>query len=771
MRRSGIFLLLLLFSIGLTVNQFPIVQACAYEPSYFENETIFFLSSLAKDPLFERFYFDEQHDRSKSQWDDDIVKTRAMHNLKEWEKWFGGSLSVEEIRQLVYEVPLSDLENLAKVKGGQPWKAVLMRPEHRPALEYLIFAKRCEPYCVVDRWSWDMEEEMAERRKPAPMLKLLDEAKRLYQKASAPFFKVRYGYQMVRLAHYVKDYRLCIDLFNQYVAPLPKTSVIWDWAARHRNGALKAIGKTSEALVMTSLMFDQSPVMMDEAYLDFHIPLEPVWKESLRLAGHPHRQATLWMMRGLKETHFTIEPLAEMIKLEPKSSRLEVLLVRYINQLECSVVNSGYFYDDYALHLEEEMRWGNFLLPELLDFIDSVDKMKLRQPALWYAAGGYLNILLREHREAETYLAKAESLCPSQRSDLWYQIQLLKLLNQIVESPEITPEIENNALPVLQWLDDYKGKPDNRAQIHHAFYTLLGQKYLLNQDFPKAYCMMAKAGTERNYLLELYPSSAQMDQLLALLSKPSKTPFEQRITTGLPWTFDDYLSVEGTRLLRKGQYSEAMAKFQQISKAYWDQLQKDDLDLVKTSFEQNYYNPRTGLYKYPEKGFPRYTKLEFTQKVIELQRLAEKDRANAGYYYYQIANGFFHSPFWGFNEQLWPYSSTIWYLDNGYPFEVHGFGSILKQRYQAFWQEYGKRKIALEYYVKAMNATEDPELAAQCCFLAAACMTKFSFYRGFYEPGKGMAYYFDMLRQKYSHTKYYQQVIRECATLRDYLKQ
>lgn len=769
MRRSGVFLLLLLFSVGLAVSQFPVV-ACVDQPGFFENETIFFLSSLARDSVFERFYYDEHHKRQQYQWDEDISTTRSTNNLKEWEKWFGGALSLDDIGHLVYRVPLEELESLAKSKQGQPWKGVLLRPENQPALEYLVFAKRCEPYCVVDRWSWDVEAEMAGRRKPGAMLQLVEEAKRRYEKASSSFFKIRYGYQMVRLAHYAKDYRLCIDLFNRYIAPQPKASVVWDWAARHRNGALLAQGKISEALVMSSLMFDQNLAMMDEAYLDFYIPEEPVWQESLRIASHPHRQATLWMLRGLKESRFILEPLQQMAKLEPKSPRVEVMLVRYINRLECEFLNSGYFFDKYEPHLTEERKRGLGYFRELLDYIDSVDKMQFRQPALWYAAGGYLNIITRNHREADTYLARAESLCPPQRSDLINQIQFLKLLNQVVEQPRITPEIENNSLAVLQWLDGYKEQSNNRAQIHHAFYTLLGQKYLLTQDFPKAYCTMAKAGTEHNYLLELYPSPAQMDQLLALLSKPNKTPFEQRITTGLPWSFNDYLSIEGTQLLRKGRYSEALAKFQQISKAYWDQSRKDNMDLVRTSFAQNYYNPRTGLYQYPKNGFPRFTKLEFTQKVLELQQLAKKDPANAGYYYYQIANGFFHSPFWGFNEQLWPYSSSVWYFGNDYPFDVQGIGAILKQRYAVFNEEYGKRKVALAYYVKAMNATNDPELAAQSCFMAAACMTEFSFYRGFEEPGKGIAYYFEMLRQKYSQTKYYQKVIQECATFRDYLK-
>ena len=73
---------------------------------------------------------------------------------------------------------------------------------------------------------------------------------------------------------------------------------------------------------------------MNEAFIDFNTPSDPIWEECLRLADQKHRQATLWMLRGLQEQRITIEPLQKMYQLEPKSSALEVLLVREINKIE-----------------------------------------------------------------------------------------------------------------------------------------------------------------------------------------------------------------------------------------------------------------------------------------------------------------------------------------------------------------------------------------------------------------------------------------------------
>lgn len=775
MRRWKSFLLLLTVSLIFSFGRLPVAQSCGYQPGYFENETIFFLSSLAQDPIFQRYNFDEQHRRSEYQFDEDVLANRRDQNLKEWQQFFGAKLNREELIKLIYETPGNELERMIKSttpgqKNFGKLAILLQRPEYRPAVDYLLYARRVEPFCTVDRWSWDVESDLAKRRNPQKMQRLMDEAESRYQKTASIFLKQRYGYQLVRLVHYIKDYQSCIDLYDRYINPLPKNSIVCDWAYRHKIGAMLKMGKEAESLVLTSLVFDQNPKMVDEAYLDYRTPTETVWRNSLKLAKHPHRQATLWMLRGLKEPRLILEPLQKMVELEPGSPRVEVMLVRYLNRLECELFNSAYFLETKQTQLIEERENGLKYCRELKEYLKTVDKRQFRQPSLWYAALGYLSIMEKSHFEADEYLETAQTLLNGKNPDLGYQIQALKLLNTLVEQPKITSAMENGYLDVLNWLDAYQGQKNNRETIHHAFYHLIGQKYLVNNDFPKAYLCMAKAGKQSDYLLELYPSISEMDQLINLISKTGKSEFEKIITSGLPWSVDDYLAVQGTSLLRKARYQDALERFQKVASTYWEKYKEDDLDLVKTSFEQNYYNPRTGLYKYPENGFIKYTKLEFTRKVIELEKKAVKDPANAAVYYYQIANGFFHTPFWGFNEQLWPYQSSIWFDGESYPYHVLDFGHRLIGGLESFNREYGQRKLALGYYLKAMNTTNDPELAAKCCFLAAACMTEFSFYHEFQETGKGKTDYFDILRQKYPQTDYYQKIIRECATLKDYLQ-
>ena len=47
-----------------------------------------------------------------------------------------------------------------------------------------------------------------------------------------------------------------------------------------------------------------------------------------------------------------------------------------------------------------------------------------------------------------------------------------------------------------------------------------------------------------------------------------------------------------------------------------------------------------------------YTKLEFVQQVNQLHELARRQPQQADRYYFQIANGFFHSPFWAYQENI-----------------------------------------------------------------------------------------------------------------------
>lgn len=162
-----------------------------------------------------------------------------------------------------------------------------------------------------------------------------------------------------------------------------------------------------------------------------------------------------------------------------------------------------------------------------------------------------------------------------------------------------------------------------------------------------------------------------------------------------------------------------------------------------------------------------------------MEKQASRNPAKADLYYYQIANGCFHSPYWACNENIgesllcsqWLNQESLHYYFDEEPFAFQGFANRLRTKFSNLSQQVGVRKTALKYYVKAMQVSKNKEFAARCCFLAQACMTEFSHYRQFAETGKSRFTYFDLLQQRYVNTAYYKNCLKECATLKKYLNQ
>jgi hypothetical protein len=771
--KSTVVAISLLLIVG---NRLPTAQGCvdwSVEDEYFHGMT-FIQSDLSQDALFKQYYYDAHAYRSELAIDQAILDTKSTQNLQEWERFFGKSLSRPELKKLVYAMPAAELAQLLKnpaAAGNQ-----LSGAQNRPALEYLLFAKQCEPYVVALQSDWEDEyAAMKKRRNPVAMQKMIDLAVAGYGKVDAAFLKARYAYQAIRLANYAGFNQKCIHYYDQLMAPLNQSSIVAAWAWRLKNGALRKCGREAEALVETSLLFDQNPYLMDEAFLDFHIPPEALWEQCLQSAGPKHRQATLWLLRGLKEARLTVTPLQKMYQLEPRTSRLEMLLVRYVNRLEQAYFASYLFFKPVNPEAAEQKATALKYCRDLQRLLATVDRGKVHDPALWDCIAAYLQTVSQNYQAADRFLAKAGSR-PTKNNIVKKQVELLKALNAIARNATVTPALEDYCYPALSGLEGaHRNTGNNLARIHDFFFTLLAQKYLSNNNYPKGYCCLAKASSNDGMYLLNYPSNQELDSLLRFFVKQDRTAYEKLLTAGQPWKLDDLYSVKGTQLLRQGNWQGAYACFSKIAPSFWAQQKKNEsgcyAGLIRTSFERSYYNPRTGLYAEPKQGFPSYTKLEFVRNVLRLEKLAARNPTRADQYYYQIANGFFHSPYWACNENIDEYLIYTGVNDNYqyYPFEFQDFAKRLQQRLGNQYASVGVRKTALRYYVKAMRASQNKEFAARCCFLAQACMTEFAHYRRFRETGKSKFYYFDLLRQQYHNTEYFKNCLKECGTLKQYL--
>jgi hypothetical protein len=778
--------------IGMLLMNPRIVYGCA-GPFYIDHVS-FFEFSLAGDPLFRAYHYYGISPSIGPLEVKSTAKRENYDNLMEWQQFLKTEATLDDIAKVIYGENNKDVLNYSlhclknntpvdsKKMGdltGNRWLDDIIKAKQAEILEYIIYAKDCEPWVAA----WDPWEDAPSRDFQA-MRRLIDLGKARYARSNNNFIKLRYAYQVIRLAQYSGQPGQCIVNFDQMVPGLQSKSIIAYWAMGHKGGALRAIGKPAESLALFSLIFDQCPNMMDSAFRDFYIPDETIWMECLNSVGNNHRQATLWMLRGLKEKRLTLEPLQRMYDLEPKSPRLEVMLIREINRAEEQYLNSMVFFGGDPKRPAKT----NEFLEQFRTFTGNcAESGKVRQPGLWHLATGYLSLMMGDFTQANESLVKAEAF-QTNSGDLRQQIALVKNLNAIAASREINARIETDSYLNLVWAGGLRYDYNNQA-IYRSLLVLLGQKYLAAGDMVKAAGCFYKTKVyvhAAHFLVDIYCPNEDLDRMVSLIQKKTKNKLEESLTQSLPFTIPQIRYIQATKLMRKQKFSEAWALYKQIPANFWNQYKNPG-----STLEDDYFNdPREfngGLWtSFEREAFSLserysahdaisehkvhyYTKLDFAAQVVELQQDAKANPKNAANDYWRIANGFFHSPFWGYNDPVW-HGSLIgglsYYPD--YPLNILDFGAKYKIKIDEFFKEYGNRKTALQYYRKAMSTTGNKELAAKCAALAHLC--QYGFVPGYEmeEPETDWTF-FGLLKKNYTKTKVYRQLVEECATFQDFL--
>lgn len=723
----------------------------------------FFPSSLGYDSLVKEYLFTDCFSGQVNCEEPEELQSKLKTiNLHEWKAYLGNNLSSSAIEKIVYQATLEELEVVEqKLRKGESLSIkdqflnYLSNSDLLDILSYIIYAKRCEPFAVlVDPWS---TETIAERN-PNRMQLLIEEGLNRIEKVKDPFLKLRYGYQIVRLAHYAGLNEECVRYYDRWVAPANSDSYLFYQSMRHKAAALKRLGRIAESLHLLSLVFDQYQPLLRAVCQEFFIPDPEMWEKTLALDLHPHRQATLWFIRFLKQAdRLDMEPLRQMVQLEPKSSRTEMMLVQQINKIEKNLVTAEAFFPGYGLSQTNQS-----YIRDLLELIDGTDKSRLRQPALWQLAAGYMAILLKEYEQADDYFDLAEK-SPARNQLIPEVLSMLHQLSQLARTDRITASLESSILPSLQWVLSLKPQY-NQTIVQKSLLLLLAQKYLSQGEFAKGFCCYQMAGYKNVInVARNHATADQFAQFVKYLQTDHRSAYDTFLTAQFKKEQDHYYYHLGHKYLAEGKFDEALSSYRQISVSYGVKEY-----LCTTPFSDSVYDPKTGLNR---EWSTAINKKDFIKKVIDLLEEAKQYPERAGNYYFQIGNGFFDAgDFYndGFSNSLVVLSDNL-----RYPFFDDQRMKSLKHPspYHEWANPWAKRIIAWSCYDTAMSVTKDPELAAKCCFLAAASQTSFSSHYEFAPPGKDRYYYYRLMEQKYRETKYYQEVIQECATLRNYLGQ
>lgn len=685
---------------------------------------------------------------------------QVRENILEWKGRFCSFPDTLDIAFVLNEASVDELEGLltaANSKGmtlgyrlaGNTFAESLVQNKCTETIRYLIFAKRCEPHCVAgDSWT-------TRTRDLAAMQALIDEGKQDFIQTKSFFIKLRYSYQIIRLAHYMQDYPQTIELFDYLMPKNDKRvkSVIYYWILGHKAGALRKLGQNAEAAYLYAQVFLNCPGKRESAFRSFYIKTDEEWEDAMNRCANDRERATLYALRGSADESKALTEMERIYELDPTHEMLDLLLVREVSRLEKIFLGAN-FNDPRRKQSQTRTDKAGAYMIQLLEFVrHCVDEGKVNSPGLWRVCAGYLQVLSGQWYEAQKTFEAAQPFV-NDNAVLKEQLQVFRLVAQI-NAYQTTDDSIQNALYDLRSNDLYFSYKDFASLIEGKTAALYDQNGNKGMAFLTRYSLND---------LALNPQPDLLDDLIAICQKPRLNRFEKSllVKSSGQTMLNDLLDIKGTLLISQNHLEAASEVFKQIPPSV---RQKHTYNPFRENIRECVHCNAVDSASY-DKG-------ELVEKLLDLQFQAKAALGNGAYYYYQLGLAFYNMTYFGNAWEAADFyrSGATWYhLQQGsvFPYRNTPFGN----------RENLDCSVAREYFEMARQMSKDPELAARAAFMAARCEQKQFFVSkdNRYRIGsrsmpvlpEQYLNYFGLLKTRYSKTAFYQELIKECKYFRMY---
>ena len=690
--------------------------------------------------------------------------TRNSSNLKEWNTIFCDQFYEKEIKEIVY----GKIENIKAIQRASEKKKKklglrlsrngfakhLVDYQCTETIDYLLFAKSCEPHVTRNLNAWE-----GPKRDPVAMKALIYEGERVFIKLKSNNLKLRYAYQLIRLAHYAKDYTMALDLHDRLLPLIdPVESIVHDWILAHKAGILAKSGKNVEAAYLFSLVFDRSDSKREVAFQSFSIRSEKEWKECMLLCQSDHERATLHAMRASENHSKPVDDMQAIYALDPKNDDLELLLAKEIKKLEKDFL--GTEFNRYRKNNEKyhkiPRKEATANLIDLTQFaIQAGKEKKVQHPELWRLAEGYLLYLSNDLYAADRVFEEIEKTLTNEK--LQDQLAVFRLVLKITNYQDIDEAKEQEIVQIIKKNDLYKKHPEFKKFIDDK----LAYEYVQQGHAGKAFRM--------HYSLEAIKPNPQaniINDLIAIALDPEKSRFDKILTTKQDGTkmIEDLLNIKGVMLWNSGEPAAALETFKQIPVAQRG---------------ANRFNPfieraKICVHCKQSDSLLIYNRPGILERIFELEFKANSDYSNSALYFYQLGLAHFNLSYFGPNWNAmdyfrsggnWRYATSNIFLHWYFPFGNKENHDLSK---------------AKSYFEKVLEVSKDRERSARATFWLARCDWLTYVTSSGYQAPRNSNYlpslpseyrvYYQQLEADYAETDFYAWVIKECKYFQAYVR-
>jgi hypothetical protein len=700
-------------------------------------------------------------------------KDQILDNVTEWVVMVCENALPEDAFTFIYQTPVSVLRQLQtavqsksiplpSILSGNSFAEYLYRNKCEETIDYLIFAKQCEPHVTAPADSW----ETIQRDVPA-MEALIEEGRTALKKTKSDYIKLRYAYQLVRLAHYAGKFELALELYD-FAMPkidLPEVngqpSLIYYWLMGHQAGAYHALGNRIQASYLYSKIFLHSPSKRQSAFQSFDIRSDEEWSQLLLLCRNKSEEATLYALRAYDAGSKALEEMERIYELDPTHPFLEILLLRELSKLEQDLL--GLEFND---HRRTNLR--NFDIPRafadtyvisMQEFVHRIwTEDKVVAPELWHLAEGYLELLAGDYYAAEKNFREVEPKLESKAMREQLAVMRIVLLISAFEQP--TEEVEREAYRIFKDEELFAAYPDFSDFLRDKLVQLYrdhdrpGKAFLAQYTLPD---------------LKLNPQEELLDDLIEIAEKPERTPIERLLFRDEEGDdiYHDLIDMQAVLLFQNYQLEAAYALYKKIPRARWD--------------DYGPYHPFVGSFdecincEVEADSSDLYNRGEILEELLDLEYQARAEPLNADKHYYKIGLGLFNMTYFGHSWEAMDYfrSGSSWYQLGGEQ-EVFSYSG----------GPYGNREVVnvvrpLYYFQKALLVSTKPEVQARAAYMAARCEQILYFQSKDFRPPPCCntipnippAYrtYFQLLYDNYQDTEFYEEMVEECLYYRRFV--
>lgn len=683
------------------------------------------------------------------------ITITQQENLKEWRSRYCNQAELPDIDYLVYTSSIRELDQLRSAivspsltlgmrLSTNTFAKYIYRNKCLETVDYLIFAKECEPY-VGDLDPWKNE-----KRDIESMEFLIRKGLEDFEKVESHYIRLRYAFQIIRLIHYAKQFDRVIEMYDFLMPKIDNDpSIIEYWIESHRAGALMSLGRNVEASYIFSKVFSNCPSRREQAYLSFKLNSEQEWNDCLKLCQSDKERAALYAMRANSPYSNSIEEMYYIYDIDPLNHDLELLLVRELKKLEKDLLGLD-FNDNRSSNkqlFDIPRENAGKIVKGLQGFVEKVlAENEIKNLGLWQMAKGYLELLTGNYYASSLSFDGASKKIKN--DTLKEQLEIFETALKICSFKEVNDAIEKEAASL---------KKEELFLKYPDFNDFLGDKFArLYQEkgFPGKSFIMHHSLTE----LKPNPKLDIIEDLIAVARKPVKNRFERMmvsINNDSSTIENDLLDLKATYFLSEFQVEAAMQTYLEMDEARWD--------------DYGVYNPfveriRDCLRCPLPDTVAVVNKGELMRQLIDLEYKAKAEPRKASEYYYLLGIAYYNMTYFGYSWKTMDYfrsgsSLPRWNKndkDDVVPNADFPFGN----------HENFNCSKALYYFDQARILAIDKNLAAKATFMAAKCEQNAHF-----AYGKERTYeYFNLLKKNYADTEFYEEAIAECKYFEAFLK-